>query len=93
MSTDLKEYWIIKEKGFSTWVSDKPLFSADTDQEIHVREVSPEIDLAIGGMIECIKVFTRYHGGDGSISRERLIETIDRANDNVNEYLKLMSYK
>ena len=40
---DLKvspEYWIIKEQPYSTWVSDKPLYSADTDQEIHVIEYS-----------------------------------------------------
>jgi hypothetical protein len=36
-----REFWIIKEKGFSTWVSDEPLHSADTTDEIHVREVLP----------------------------------------------------
>lgn len=42
MSTKEKprEFWIIEEPPYSTWVSDKPLFSADTKEEIHVIEKS-----------------------------------------------------
>lgn len=37
-----REWWIIKERGFSTWISEKPLFLDDADaEEIHVREVLP----------------------------------------------------
>ena len=34
----MREFWIIKEPPFSTWVSDKPLNSGDTSEEIHVIE-------------------------------------------------------
>lgn len=36
-----REFWIIKEKGYSTWISENPIFS-DVADEIHVREVLPE---------------------------------------------------
>ena len=36
----MKQYWIIKEPPYSTWVSDKPLFFADAE-EIHVIEAGP----------------------------------------------------
>lgn len=35
-----REFWIINEYPYSTWVSDKPLNSADTQDEIHVIEKS-----------------------------------------------------
>jgi len=35
-----REFWIIREPPYSTWVSNKPLYSADTDEEIHVIEYS-----------------------------------------------------
>jgi len=38
--TKPREFWIIYEKGYSTWVSDKALNSADTTDEIHVIEYS-----------------------------------------------------
>ena len=39
MSNDKpREFWIIDESPFSTWVSSKPLNSADTKEEIHVIE-------------------------------------------------------
>lgn len=36
-----REWWIIFERGFSTWISDKALYSADTTDEVHVREILP----------------------------------------------------
>lgn len=33
-----REWWIVKEKGYSTWVADEPPCSADTTDEIHVIE-------------------------------------------------------
>lgn len=33
----LREFWLIYERPCSPWISNKPLFSADTDEEIHVR--------------------------------------------------------
>ena len=33
-----REFWIIDETPYSTWVSSKPLHSADTNEEIHVIE-------------------------------------------------------
>lgn len=35
-----REFWIIDETPYSTWVSSKPLYSADTKEEIHVIEYS-----------------------------------------------------
>jgi len=34
----MRQYWIIKEKGYSTWVNNKALNSGDTEEEIHVIE-------------------------------------------------------
>lgn len=33
-----REFWLIFEAGYSPWISSKPLFSADTSEEIHVIE-------------------------------------------------------
>lgn len=38
--SEAREFWIIREEGFSALVSDKPLNSADTTEEIHVIEHS-----------------------------------------------------
>lgn len=35
-----REFWIIDETPYSTWVSSKPLNSADTKEEIHVIELA-----------------------------------------------------
>ena len=35
-----RQFWIIDETPYSTWVSSKPLYSADTKEEIHVIEFS-----------------------------------------------------
>lgn len=42
-----REFWIIKEPPYSTWVSDKPLHSADTHEEIHVITKSTYDALAL----------------------------------------------
>lgn len=45
---DKREWWLIFEKGYSSWISDKPLFSADCE-EIHVvamADVQPLVEAA-----------------------------------------------
>lgn len=39
-TTKAREFWIIDETPYSTWVSSKPLHSADTKEEVHVIEFS-----------------------------------------------------
>lgn len=34
-----RDFWIIKDHGFPSWVSNEPIHFGDTDKEIHVREV------------------------------------------------------
>src|ERR1700684_4356673 len=40
-----KEFWLIYEGLFTPWISSKPLFSVDTDEEIHVIEYGAYEDL------------------------------------------------
>ena len=50
-----REFWIIDEYPHSTWVSSVPLNSADTNEEIHVREVIPGEDEAVQALVEAIE--------------------------------------
>lgn len=74
-----REFWIIKEPPYSTWVSDKPLCSADTDEEIHVIEYSAYKALKarhvklLDALKEISKEFgTDYADGNTIIAREAI---------------------
>jgi cell division protein FtsB len=51
-----REFWIIDETPFSTWVSSKPLHSADVKEEIHVIEKS-----AFDAVVEQLNHYRQFH--------------------------------
>jgi hypothetical protein len=57
-----REFWIIDETPYSTWVSSKPLHSADTKEEIHVIEYSAltALELENARLREALEAYVKY---------------------------------
>lgn len=50
---DGREFWLIDETPFSTWVSHKPLHSADVKEEIHVIDRAT-FDRVCAALVEAV---------------------------------------
>lgn len=76
----MREFWIIEEKGYSTWVSDKPLHSADTTAEIHVIEklsydaLAAKLAIAVEALEE-ISTFTQVVKDHLAWKGEKVVHT------------------